>query len=152
MTLDEAIKHATEVALKMKRDATYNFPSLKGYYQRCDDCADEHYQLVDWLEELKQLREENRWIPVSEKLPPVEESILICTEHEQYVAFYEDGSRHRTESLYHQWDETDGNGNIYRGWYSFNSDYEVSEIWGDVIAWRPLPKPYRVEEGENEME
>lgn len=40
MTLDEAIKHAEERA------------SLS-----CDECAEQHRQLAEWLKELKQYRE-----------------------------------------------------------------------------------------------
>ena len=39
MTLDEAIDHAREVA------------------DGCGECADEHRQLAEWLEELGELRE-----------------------------------------------------------------------------------------------
>ena len=42
MTLDEAIKHAEEVAEE----------------KRCEKCAKEHRQLAEWLKELKQLREQ----------------------------------------------------------------------------------------------
>jgi len=140
MTLDEAIKHAKEVALKMKRDATYNFPSLKGYYQRCDDCAEEHYQLADWLEELKQLREENRWIPVTWReamdedcenkdeclyvltcqLPDDDQEILVSVHG--YVC---------TDIC--QWDD--------RGcWLEGKGD------WLDIDAWMPLPKAYEDKE------
>ena len=41
MTLDEAIKHAEEVAEE----------------KRCEKCGEEHRQLAEWLKELKQLRE-----------------------------------------------------------------------------------------------
>lgn len=42
MTLDEAIKHALEVA----KNTT------------CADCKEEHLQLAEWLEELKKRRSE----------------------------------------------------------------------------------------------
>ena len=42
MTLDEAIKHAEEVAEE----------------KRCEKCGEEHRQLAEWLKELKQLREQ----------------------------------------------------------------------------------------------
>ena len=41
MTLDEAIKHAEEVAEE----------------KRCEKCGEEHRQLAEWLKELQQLRE-----------------------------------------------------------------------------------------------
>ena len=53
MTLDEAIKHAEEVAEKARNDAD------SGYYDedKCLECAREHEQLVEWLTELKSYRE-----------------------------------------------------------------------------------------------
>ena len=42
MTLDEAIKHAEEVAEE----------------KRCEKCGEEHRQLAEWLKELKQLRKQ----------------------------------------------------------------------------------------------
>ena len=56
MTLDEAIKHAKEVALDNKRQATYNFQVLEPYYAKCEQCAKEYEQLARWLEELKRYR------------------------------------------------------------------------------------------------
>ena len=45
MTLEEAIAHAKERA-----------------NQDCTDCAKEHAQLAEWLEELKAFREKERMI------------------------------------------------------------------------------------------
>ena len=69
MTLDEAIKHAEEVAEK--------FESLHERYENmdedrllfrveeneCKNCAKEHRQLANWLKELKQLTCEDIEIP-----------------------------------------------------------------------------------------
>ena len=57
MTLEDAIKHAKEVALYHKRQATYNFQTLEPYYQKCEQCAEEHEQLAIWLAELKRYKE-----------------------------------------------------------------------------------------------
>ena len=57
LTLEEAIKHAREVAREKHYEATYNFPKLKGYYDNCLKCAEEHDQLAKWLEELKECQE-----------------------------------------------------------------------------------------------
>lgn len=46
MTLDEAIKHAEEIA-----------------ESRCDECGREHRQLVEWLKELKEYREQEQTSP-----------------------------------------------------------------------------------------
>lgn len=45
MTIDETISHAREVASRMFDDRVH-----------CIKCAEEHEQLAEWLEELKQYR------------------------------------------------------------------------------------------------
>ena len=66
MTIDEAIKHAKEVAGD----------------SRCTECAKEiAKQLASWLEELKELRKKSKWIPCSERLPEYERYILVSFEN-----------------------------------------------------------------------
>lgn len=59
LTLDEAIKHAKEVAEKNYRGA--DFESIDSVDDdikiNCIKCAEEHEQLVEWLEELKFYKE-----------------------------------------------------------------------------------------------
>ena len=66
MTLDEAIKHAEEVAeekehyrdvRKIHLDNRNNHNNIVHYQKACE-CAEEHRQLAGWLKELKQLREQ----------------------------------------------------------------------------------------------
>ena len=57
LTLDEAIKHAKEVAKTNRAEATYNFPNLIEYYDNCLERANKHNQLAEWLEELKSYKE-----------------------------------------------------------------------------------------------
>lgn len=57
LTLDEAIKHAKEVAKTNRAEATYNFPDLKEYYDNCSECDNQHNQLAEWLEELKSYKD-----------------------------------------------------------------------------------------------
>ena len=128
MTLDEAIRHAEEVVDKKERekqkwerwletDSDYRAVSEK---VSCELCAEEHRQLVEWLKELKQLRDKTRWIPISERLP------------EKYT--------------YTLWCASSG---------CVRSDYFNGEFWEDakkycyeVIAWMPLPEPYKAESEE----
>lgn len=66
MTLDEAITHAREVAEKQRKDndnceykAEYGCKGCVDYYSKpCIECAEEHEQLAEWLEELKSSRQE----------------------------------------------------------------------------------------------
>lgn len=65
MTLDEAIKHAEEVAEYNDKKA-YDFKQLKDYgnprstitsgADNCIECADEHRQLAEWLKQLKEIK------------------------------------------------------------------------------------------------
>lgn len=56
MILDEAIVCAKEVAKRSRREATYNFPSLVGYYNQCKKYAEEYEQLAEWLEDYKRIK------------------------------------------------------------------------------------------------
>ena len=53
MTLDEAIKHAREKAKEQKYYAVFERGSN---FSSCIKCAEEHEQLAEWLEELKEYR------------------------------------------------------------------------------------------------
>ena len=67
MTLDEAIKHAREKAEEQRKDNDtcavkegYGCKDCADYYSKpCIECAEEHEQLADWLEELKDYRRFN---------------------------------------------------------------------------------------------
>ena len=57
MTIDEAIRHCEEVAenYRCQRDAAADINDV-GTALDCQNCADEHEQLAEWLTELKELR------------------------------------------------------------------------------------------------
>ena len=65
LSIDEAISHAREVAEKQRKDndnceytAEYGGKGCADYYSKpCIECAEEHEQLAEWLEELKAYRE-----------------------------------------------------------------------------------------------
>ena len=54
MTLDEAIKHAREKANEQNYYASFERGK---HIQSCKKCAEEHEQLAEWLEELKEYRD-----------------------------------------------------------------------------------------------
>ncbi len=58
MTLEEAIKHAKETAENLRHEAvncrSIGFPEVS---PKCISCAEEHEQLAEWLEELKDYKE-----------------------------------------------------------------------------------------------
>jgi hypothetical protein len=60
-TLDEAIEHCKDVAKQNERKAIRNRNHGGYVYEAeariCEKCAMEHQQLAEWLEELKERRE-----------------------------------------------------------------------------------------------
>lgn len=142
MTIDEAIKRAEEVA--EENETVANTRTFKDGYTvdemycddtecinehlaRCAKCGEEHRQLAEWLKELKQLREQTNWIPVSERLPEKAGGYLVTSSinlgekspvMEIHIDYFCKSSR--------KW--------LYEG--------------EDVIAWKPLPEAYK-EEGED---
>lgn len=111
MTLEEAIIHAEEVA---ERCAVTD-GDLK--------CESEHRQLAEWIKELKKYREENNWIPCSDRLPEKEGCYLITVD---------------------EYDRKDVNADFFH----FREDGTPSWHYEkNVIAWMPFPEPYRGEQG-----
>ena len=141
-TLDEAIKHCHEKAEELKIKAEQNhymaeenemcevagsvskyIHSVKEFKQieaDCLECAKEYEQLTEWLTELKERREADKWTPVSEGLPKEgNKSYLVTVDY--------------------------GKG-LKASCQRFFFNYEIG--WNDdcVIAWKPLPEEYK---GEN---
>ena len=108
MTLDEAIK-------RFSGNAEYE--RTHGSLQGCL----EFRQLVEWLTELKESKEQTGWIPVSERLPEDGEMVFV----------------------------TYGNFVIRATWdlmrYSFYDTYATRLDKDLVYAWMPSPEPYKVE-------
>ena len=126
MTLEEEIKRFTDNA---------EYERTHGNLQGCL----EFKQLADWMKELKQLMEQTRWIPVSERLPEehlcndgyIEPSdyVLVWGDHGNYgVSRYWGNRRSKLESP-----------NTYKDWVDL--DWVVQK----PIAWIPLPEPYKAE-------
>lgn len=66
LSIDEAIAHAREIAEEQRKDngkceykAEYGCKGCADYYSKpCIECAEEHEQIAEWLEELKSSRQE----------------------------------------------------------------------------------------------
>ena len=105
------------------------------------------------------------WIPVSERLPKPEEEVLT-TAIRRYKdggrreivipAIYEDGTVPECDSNWN-WEEIDGEWDeendcliIPKGWFEnrhYNPECTYNcAIDDEVVAWMPLPEPYRESE------
>ena len=137
MTLDEAIKHAEEVAEEKEKEAwevqlQEEYKTIKS----CKECAEEHRQLAEWLKELKQLREQTRWVPVSKDLPKDFGTYLITLENgdvckcEFNPDFIDEEHENGAFTYYHQYFDQASLGMI---------DEEEEAV--DAIAWMPF-EPY----------
>lgn len=162
MTIEQAIKHAEEEAenqdklCKRYDDASgytrsHNEEIRTSAAKQCEKCADEYRQLAEWLKELKQLREQLKWIPISEELPEDLEAVNITWVNRNPESYYMDIKDKPFTAT----------GHYCKGrWYWYSStcqDYlkeygrcDVDEIDTDieVTAWMPLPKPYEAESEE----
>lgn len=87
-------------------------------------------QVVNYIEDLE-AKINNKWIPCEERLPSEEnEDYLICT-NEAHVRIL-------------LWTK--------RGWNTFidsEGKYHTGAEIKNVIAWKPLPQPYKKEGAEN---
>ena len=92
--------------------------------EECKD-AEKQRQLAEWLKELRQLREQTRWIPVSERLPEENKTVIASTKYGVYPeAKY-------TKEYGWEW--------AYEAGADYWRDLE------DVTAWMPLPERYKIE-------
>lgn len=122
LNLNEAIQHCKEKVKELRVQAyeDYHFDGDLNKRVECLECAKEHGQLAEWLEELEQRRESDRWISVDEALPEKEGWYLV-------------DRKERTFSIqYFFFDTAD------------HKPYWASEC--KVYYWRHLPKAPESEE------
>ena len=90
---------------------------------------------IDILERLPSAQPEQRWIPVSERLPETEEFVLASLTGKYHNTTFE----HAREIA----DYADGEWCVYA--YPHMSAEKCEEL---IEAWMPLPEPYREERTE----
>ena len=153
MNLEEAIKHAEEIAEENSKSyeewlacknrgnvgwSKSDIESVDKTIEQCQKCAEEHRQLAEWLKDYKCLLEQDTWILCRDKMP--EEREWIGTKRfgtkksdEVYVTFETPEGERFTEHLSFQ------NHKL--------SKYDQTHIdaicKGSVpIAWKPFSDPY----------
>ena len=118
---------------KITKMPIYNGTITKEYW--------EHKQTAAYLKELKQLREENKWIPVVVRETTDEEHKEMKIETMCDFPLPEDGQ----EILVSKNGRVDTDTCCWDGYETWLDNFGS---WADVDAWRPLPKPYRVEDND----
>ena len=129
LSIDEAIAFERQQA-KDKRNEHYTFG-----IQKSKEAAEEHEQLAEWLEELKQLREQTTWISCSERLPEEAFGCLVT------VMDCEPSTQTDFENILPYFVGYDG-----ETW----NDIDGNVIPFEVIAWMPLPQPYQYDIGKTD--
>lgn len=114
-----------------EEDCTCDYCAIQECFDRLaayedTDIAPDQFQVINeeyqkMAKELAELRQQNRWIPVSERLPDYNEEVLITDG--KYVTIDERYFLENTED-----------GEAYT--WGING-------WNDVVAWMPLPEPYK---------
>lgn len=149
MTLDEAIKHIEKIAEENQRivDTGILFDNVTIDMFYCDDtevieehlanyqkCAERHRQFAEWLKELKQLREQTRWVPVKWipngrwGYPKLED------EYKHFLTVDDKGEQTVQEFL-------------------LSLDEEPQPYFTgmrNIVAWMPLPESYKTERNNEE--
>lgn len=120
-TIDDAIGQCEAAAAALEKG--YHDPD--GNWCKCASIAAENRQMAEWLRELKKLKSEDSWITCREKQPDKTGQYLVTIKY-----------RH------------DKKGYMYMT--ARRNYYAEYQTWEDslVIAWQPLPEPYRAESEE----
>lgn len=125
--IDAIGKVSDELYKNIKKGAT--FPQRQWF----DGMA----QAQSILENLPSAQPEQRWIPCSERLPEEDGQYLITVKYKHVNENYED--------VYAE------HGEWYEGRWDMLCSGHCGEV-EDIIAWMPLPVPYKEEGNEEEGE
>ena len=107
-----------EEAIKIIGCYDLNFYDLSGEKIPADKLAEAFDMAIEALQQ-------TAWIPVGERLPDIDQSVLICTKDGQIT----DGYRWNSEDWFLAWGE-------------FNGEHIGGE-YAQIVAWMPLPEAYK---------
>ena len=94
------------------------------------------FEIADYLKSLKEQPQADKWIPCEERLPKIGQCVLIQLDMNEYDSEYDSTIQVR---------RYDGEQDVYK-W-----KWEGLDIWTSedaVLAWQPLPQPYKKEGAE----
>lgn len=154
---DNGVKHAScDYVDRLKRLPPVEQKQCEEDYPDCRECK--HYDhekhhcprfcavIRDALAEVEQ---KQRWIPVSERLPEKDGEYLVTVKptFKNMRNYIKHCDFARNLYLVDEYDFVDKKGAV--GFYEYDSEYGYYEMT-EVIAWMPLPEPYKMCGGDNE--
>ena len=104
-------------------------------------------KVIEHLEQMPSAQPEQRWIPCSERLPEAEDCPMDClvTRKSKYIGNYTDMAVCEKNGM---WTHEDWDAIVLGDVKDGKSTGLISTRDDDIIAWMPLPEPYREERTE----
>lgn len=132
---------------------------LYGAFCKLKDYEDTGLSPAD-VEELR--RQQDRWIPVEERLPKEEMPVWVTVKHSSWISDYGSDFIPKEEWMHHPESRATHKGKYEEGiwWYEdevnewIRCDREPNEardpgvVYDTVTAWQPLPEPYKGDQNE----
>ena len=119
--------------------APTGFISKQDVKWQLQEWINELNEAIDMLDSIPSAEPKTEWIPVSERLPKRGKDVLVTRKY--YGK--DDGNK---DSIYVEVSACYADG---EEWHGFSDEYKMSPKNHKVIAWMPLPEPYR-EDGDTE--
>lgn len=132
-----------------REHARREIDSLDYYLQNhTNDYSEEsHTAMMMAIKALSSSEKPNKWIPVWERLPE-ERGVYLVTQKAIFPGHVFRRIVGYAPNL-HDVDEYDFADKKRPGWYEYDSEWGYREL-DDVIAWMPLPEPYKAESEDTE--
>ena len=118
---------------------------IKEIYEWHDNVTKE--RIIEHFKQLPSAQPEQRWIPCSERLPEAEDCPMDClvTRKSKYIGNYTDMAVCEKNGM---WTHEDWEAIVLGDVKDGKSTGLISTRDDDIIAWMPLPEPYREERTE----